>query len=62
MLAVLLVHLLNLPNVHSMTNNVVVELIAMCYSCQPGSWKLAKRMEVETIEASQAKVKTTKAQ
>lgn len=45
-----------------MTDDVVVELIAMRYSCQPRSWKLVKRMEVKTIEASQDKRRTTKAQ
>ena len=62
LLTVVLVHLLNFPNIHTMTDDVVVELIAMRYSCQPGSWKLAKRMEVKTIEASHEKINTTKAQ
>lgn len=52
-LTVFLVHLLNLPNVHSATNDVVIKLIAICYSCQLRTWKTAERMEIKTVEASQ---------
>ena len=40
----------------------MVEFNAMCQSCQSGSWKMAKRMEIETIEASQEEVDSPKSQ
>ena len=43
---VFLVHFLDLPNVHSMTNNVMVEFVAAGNSCQFGSRKLMERMEI----------------
>ena len=62
LLTIFLVHLLNFPNVHSTTKDVVIELISMCYNCQPGTWKFAEGMEVKTVEASQDNIKTTKAE
>ena len=60
-LTVFLVHLLNFPDVHSMTDDIVIELIAMRYSCQLGTWKMAKRVEIKTIEALNNKVRTAEA-
>ena len=60
-LTVFLMHLLNFPDVHSMTDDIVVELVAMRYSCQLGTWKMAKRVEIKTIESLNKKVRTTEA-
>ena len=60
-LTVFLVHLLNFPDVHSMTDDIVIELKAVRYSCQLGTWKMAKRVEIKTIEALNNKVRTAEA-
>ena len=61
LLIIFLLHFVNFPKVRSTTNDVIIEFISMCYSCQLGTWKSVERMEVETIAASQGKVKSTKA-
>ena len=60
-LTVLLVHLLDFPDVHSMTDDIVVKLTAMRYGCQLRTWEMAKRVEIKTIEALDRKVGTTEA-
>ena len=55
-------HLLNFPQIHSSTKDIVIELISMCDSGQLGTWELSERMEVETIEAPQDKIKSSEAE
>ena len=44
-----------------MTDNIVIELVAMRYSRQPGTRETAKWVEIKTIEALNGKVRTTEA-